>query len=49
MMNEMDYEDRIVSTEYNAEDAETEKSLRPDSLDEYIGQEKAKESLKFYI
>lgn len=49
MMNEMDYEDRIVSTEYNAEDAETEKSLRPDSLDEYIGQEKAKESLKVYI
>ena len=49
MMNEMDYEDRIVSTEYNAEDAETEKSLRPDSLHEYIGQEKAKESLKVYI
>ncbi len=49
MMNEMDFEDRIISTEYHSEDAETERSLRPDNLDEYIGQEKAKESLKVYI
>lgn len=45
----MDHEDRIVSTEYSFEDAETEKSLRPVSLDEYIGQQKAKESLRIYI
>ncbi len=49
MMNEMDFEDRIVSTTYTPEDSETEKSLRPVNLNEYIGQEKAKESLKVYI
>lgn len=49
MMNEMDYEDRIVSTGYTPEDSDTEKSLRPVNLGEYIGQEKAKESLKIYI
>ncbi len=49
MMNEMDFEDRIISTEYKAEDADTERSLRPENLNEYIGQEKAKESLKVYI
>ena len=49
MYNEMDFEDRIVSTEYKAGDDETEKSLRPATLGEYIGQEKAKDSLKVYI
>lgn len=48
-MSEMDFEDRIVSTSYSSEDAETEKSLRPVALSEYIGQEKAKESLNIYI
>lgn len=47
--NEMDFEDRILETAYTAEDAETEFSLRPRTLDEYIGQEKAKEILKIYI
>ena len=47
--NEFDYEDRIISSEYRSEDSETEKSLRPERLQEYIGQEKAKESLKVYI
>ena len=47
--NEMDFEDRILETSYTAEDAETEFSLRPRTLDEYIGQEKAKEILKIYI
>ncbi len=46
---EFDYENRIVSTEYKSEDGETEKSLRPETLSEYIGQEKAKDSLKVYI
>ncbi len=48
-MNEMDFEDRIVSTTYSTEDGENEKSLRPQTLDEYIGQEKAKENLNIYI
>ena len=37
--NEMNYEDRILETTYTAEDSETEFSLRPRTLDEYIGQE----------
>ncbi|MBR6808085.1 MAG: Holliday junction branch migration DNA helicase RuvB [Clostridia bacterium] len=48
-VNEFDFEDRIMSTEYSAEDSETEVGLRPQTLDEYIGQEKAKEILKVYI
>ena len=48
-MSEFDFEDRIVSSEYSGEDAETEPSLRPKTLEEYIGQEKAKEVLKIYI
>ena len=46
---EFDYEGRMVDTEYTPEDTETELSLRPHSLDEYIGQEKNKEILKIYI
>ena len=46
---EYDYENRIVSTEYKSEDGENEKSLRPETLSEYIGQEKAKDSLRVYI
>ncbi|MBQ2766962.1 MAG: Holliday junction branch migration DNA helicase RuvB [Clostridia bacterium] len=46
---EFDFENRIISTEYNASDADVELSLRPRTLDEYIGQAKAKENLKIYI
>ena len=42
-------EDRIVTTSYSPEDSDTESSLRPQSIDEYVGQEKAKENLKIYI
>ncbi|MBR5448312.1 MAG: Holliday junction branch migration DNA helicase RuvB [Clostridia bacterium] len=48
-INEFDFEDRIVQAEYSSEDTETEVGLRPQALDEYIGQEKAKEILKVYI
>ena len=48
-VNEFDFEDRIVSTEYSGQDVDTEVSLRPQKLEEYIGQEKAKEILKVYI
>ena len=41
--------DRLISTEYSAEDTEIDKGLRPKSLEEYIGQEKAKENLKIAI
>ena len=49
-VNEFDFENRIVSTEYNsAEDYEVENNLRPKTLAEYVGQEKAKSNLKVYI
>ena len=48
--NEMDFENRIIAPEYaSMEDAEVETSLRPRTLGEYIGQEKAKENLSVYI
>ena len=44
-----DYEDRIIGTGFSREDIEIETSLRPKWIDEYIGQEKAKERLKIFI
>ena len=40
---------RSVDTKENIEDVKIEGSLRPKSLDTYIGQKKIKESLKIYI
>ena len=40
---------RNLEPEANAEDNKIEGSLRPKSLDNYIGQKKIKESLKVYI
>ena len=45
---ENSYEDRTVSPSMTGDDAR-ENELRPQSLEEYIGQEKAKENLKIYI
>lgn len=42
-------EKRVISTQVQEEDIKIEKSLRPHTLEEYIGQEKAKENLKVYI
>jgi Holliday junction DNA helicase RuvB len=42
-------EERIIQTRRKEEDIPAEKSLRPLSFDDYIGQEKAKETLKVYI
>ena len=42
-------DDRIVGAAAQDEDAELDFGLRPQTLEEYIGQEKAKESLKIYI
>lgn len=47
--NEFDFENRIMSSSYSPEDQDNENSLRPHSLDEYIGQEKAKENLKILL
>ena len=40
---------RIITAEELEEDIKTEPSLRPQTLNEYIGQEKAKANLKIYI
>ncbi|GHU45261.1 Holliday junction ATP-dependent DNA helicase RuvB [Clostridia bacterium] len=42
-------EKRVISTKVQDEDLKIEKSLRPQTLSEYIGQEKAKSTLKIYI
>lgn len=46
---EIDFENRIVSPEYSATDDDTELSLRPKTLDDYIGQDKVKDNLSIYI
>ncbi len=46
---EMDFENRIVSPEYSVTDDDTELSLRPKTLDDYIGQDKVKDNLSIYI
>lgn len=48
-MNEMDYENRIVSNEFTQADSDIENSLRPKQLSDYIGQDKVKENLSVYI
>ena len=42
-------EERLITSEFTREDAETETGLRPRVLEDYIGQEKVKENLKIYI
>lgn len=42
-------EKRVINTEFTREDQGIENHLRPQSLDEYIGQQKAKDMLRVYI
>lgn len=44
-----DEDERFVTSDFISEDAEIEYGLRPRSLSEYIGQEKAKGNLEVYI
>lgn len=46
---DMDFENRIVTSDYTTDDNDIETSLRPKELGEYIGQEKVKENLSVYI
>lgn len=46
---EMDFESRIVTSDFTPEDNDIENSLRPNVLDDYIGQDKVKENLAVYI
>ena len=47
--NELDFENRVITPDYSPEDAEVENPLRPRTLSEYIGQEKAKQNLTVFI
>lgn len=48
--NDFDFENRIISSEYDSiEDGEVENCLRPKTLSDYVGQNKAKSNLKVYI
>ncbi|HIZ06546.1 MAG TPA: Holliday junction branch migration DNA helicase RuvB [Candidatus Eubacterium avistercoris] len=42
-------ERRVISTQIQEEDIKNEKTLRPLTLDEYIGQEKIKQNLRVFI
>lgn len=46
---DFDNENRIISPDLEETDKDIELSLRPHTLNEYIGQEKAKENLKIFI
>ena len=46
---DLEMENRIVSSAITGEDADIEYSLRPKRLEEYVGQEKAKENLRVFI
>ena len=46
---EMDFENRLVTPEYTPDEAQLEQNLRPRTLEEYVGQTKAKENLSVFI
>ena len=46
---DMEFAPRVISPENTAEDGDTEVTLRPQSLHEYIGQDKVKEKIAVYI
>ena len=46
---DLDFENRIMTSSYTPGDNEAEISLRPHTLSEYIGQERAKENLRICI
>ena len=48
-MNEMDFENRIVSTEFTESDSDLENNLRPKELTDYIGQQKVKQLLQVLL
>ena len=47
--DQTDFENRLVTPEYSPRDRESELSLRPKTLAEYIGQQKAKENLSVFL
>ena len=49
MMFDLGDENRLITSSMKAEDSETEVSLRPKILSDYLGQEKVKEQLEIFI
>ncbi|MBO4734742.1 MAG: Holliday junction branch migration DNA helicase RuvB [Clostridia bacterium] len=49
MIDDIDFENRIVSPEFTSAEDDTEITLRPKTLSEYIGQDKVKDNLSIYI
>lgn len=45
----MEHEERLITTIKLSEDNETDATVRPRTMDEYIGQEKVKETLSIFI
>lgn len=48
-MSDMEYDERYITAEYTPLDNDIELSLRPRTMEDYIGQEKVKENLEIYI
>ena len=48
-MPDMEFDDRYITPEYTPLDNDIELSLRPRTMEDYIGQEKVKENLEIYI
>ena len=48
-MSETDFESRIVAPEFTSLDTDIDRSLRPRTLIDYIGQDKVKENLDIYM
>ncbi|MGL6107951.1 Holliday junction branch migration DNA helicase RuvB [Romboutsia sp.] len=48
-MHDFEDENRIITSTMQNDDVDIENSLRPKSLDDYLGQEKVKEQLKIFI
>lgn len=46
---EFDYESRLMDSGFSEEDGENENSLRPKTLEDYVGQQKVKENLSVFI
>ena len=42
-------DNRLISTGFRVEDADTDRSLRPTTLADYFGQQKVKDSLSVYM
>ena len=45
----METNNRLITPDNRAEDYEIEQTLRPQKIEEYIGQQKVKENLKIFI